>query len=70
MMIAHDVINDMTKHERFKECLEELAAHPMSEIGVPSVATTFTAHLDAGKKTVRIRIEMVDDGQMFPDDME
>lgn len=59
MLIAHDVIDSLTKHERFKEALEELAVHPMSEFGVPSVANTFTAHLDAGKRTVRIRIEMV-----------
>lgn len=61
MLIAHDVIDSLTKHERFKEALEELAVHPMSEFGVPSVANTFTAHLDAGKRTVRIRIEMVPD---------
>lgn len=70
MLIAHDVIDSLTKHERFKEALEELAVHPMSEFGVPSVANTFTAHLDAGKRTVRIRIEMVPEGQMFPDDMD
>lgn len=70
MLIAHDVIDSLTKHERFKEALEELAVHPMSEFGVPSVANTFTAHLDAGKRTVRIRIEMVPEGQMFPDDLD
>lgn len=70
MLIAHECIDAITGHARFKEALEELATHPLSEVGVPSVANTFTAHLNAGRKTVRIRIEMVDDGQMFPDDLD
>lgn len=68
-MIANEIIETMTKDKRFKAALEEMAAHPLSEVGQPTVATTFTAHLDAGVKTVRISIEMIPEGEMFTEDL-
>ncbi len=68
-MIANEVIADITKHARLKDALEEMASHPLSEIGTPTCSSTFTAHLRAGKKTVRISIEMIDEGEMFSDDI-
>ena len=69
MLIVSKIISDIAKDARLKEALEQLAAIPMSEIGSPTVSTTFTAHLDAGKKTVRISLAMIDEGEMFPDDL-
>lgn len=68
-MIANEIIADLTKHSRLKEALEEMASHPLSEIGTPTCSSTFTAHLTAGAKTVRISIEMIDEGAMFSDDI-
>ena len=68
-MIANDIIADMTQHARLKDALEEMAGHTLSEIGHPTCSTTFTAHLDAGAKTVRISIAMIPEGEMFPDDL-
>jgi len=69
-MIAHEVIDAITKDKRLKAALEEMATNPLSEIGTPTVSSTFTAHLDAGTKTVRISIAMVPEGEMFREDLE
>jgi hypothetical protein len=69
MMLANEIISDIAKDKRFKEALEQMAANPLSEIGSPTVSTTFTAALDAGLKTVRVSIEMIDEGEMFADDL-
>jgi hypothetical protein len=68
-MIAHEVIDAMTKDKRFKAALEEMAQNPLSEIGTPTISSTFTANLDAGAKTVRISIAMIPEGEMFSEDL-
>lgn len=68
-MLANDILTDLTKDARFKAALEEIASNPLTEIGDPVISQTFTAHLDAGLKTVRISIAMIPEGEMFAEDL-
>lgn len=58
-MIANEIIDAIAADPRLKSALEEMAAHPLTSVGSPTVATTFTAALDRGRRQVRISIEML-----------
>lgn len=67
-MLATDILDAIASDSRFKPALEEMATNPLSDIGDPVISSTFTAYLDAGPKTVRISIAMVNEGETFADD--
>jgi hypothetical protein len=68
-MLANELISDWLKDRRLKAALEEMAASPLNEIGVPTVSTTCTCHLTGGAKTVRVSITMLPEGEMFAEDL-
>ena len=68
-MLANTIIHDIAQDARMQAALDEMAAHPLSEVGTPTISMTFTAHLAAGAKTVRISIAMIDEGEMFAEDL-
>jgi hypothetical protein len=69
-MIANELIDAAVKHPRFKEALEELATHELTQIGSPTIAMTMLCALDAGDKRVRISIAMIDADDDFDADEE
>ena len=69
-MLINDIIGDVPKDERFKSALEERATHPLTDLGKPTCSVTWTVHLAAGKKTVRLSVAMIDEGEMFAEDLD
>ncbi len=67
-MLADDLISELMAHPDLKAALEELASHPLTEIGSPTVAQTAVASLDGGDKRIRISIQMVDADDSFDGD--